>query len=150
MFRKKQIVLISIIIFIGLLFLGTYFFLSEKKVSNIEGSPINANAVREKNQYYFVYLKQDNGDPDTSIIPEKLNPGYKSNTSKINIHVSFNNDGTVVEDEKMILISNYKISDSNKEKIKKIAGEKNYAEALKEIQEKIKETEEVDYKTPSK
>jgi hypothetical protein len=107
-----------------------------------DGADVPGNPGMSKNKYYIVYLEQDmvNGYPVSSFVPEKLNPGYDPYKDGFNVSLSFNDDGTMVNDGKIIVISNYKISKSNKEQIKKITGEKNYDGALKEIQETIDNT----------
>ncbi|PFE10899.1 hypothetical protein [Bacillus cereus] len=157
MLRKRQIILIGTLCIISFLFLGGYLFFNNKSnqedrlKSSTEGehqsdlqrkSPelfskdLNANS--DKNKYYFVYLRQGNGNSDTSFVPETLNPGYDK-TESMNISISFDDYGIPAKDEKMILIYDYKISESNKQKIKEIAGEENYEKALKEIEERIGE-----------
>lgn len=94
--------------------------------------------TRSQNKYYYVYLKESNSNSDTSFIPEKLNPDYDM-TESHNTTVQYNADGSIIEDEKIIVVYNNELSEKNKKKIKKIAGEQKYAEALKEIQERIDE-----------
>lgn len=162
--QKKHLILISGLVILSFVFLGGYFFFDTKekqrngktKSSDIQeemSKTPNENKITETNnknintnKHYFVYLRQENGNSDTSFIPEKLNPGFDK-TESTNISVSFDDNGIPVKDEKMILIYNNKISESNKEKIKKIVGEQNYAEALKEIQERIDETKATNYKS---
>jgi hypothetical protein len=165
--QKKQLILIGSLFILILLFFGGYLFFNNKSnqedslrvtdtkedilKSSTEGenksdvqrkSPesfnkdLNGNS--DKNKYYFVYLRQENGKSDTSFVPETLNPGYDK-TESMNISVLFDDYGIPAKDEKMILIYDYKISESNKQKIKEIAGEENYEKALKEIEERMGE-----------
>ncbi|PET90559.1 hypothetical protein CN941_21420 [Bacillus cereus] len=167
MLQKKQLILIGSLFILILLFFGGYLFFNNKSnqedslrvtdtkedilKSSTEGenksdvqrkSPesfnkdLNGNS--DKNKYYFVYLRQENGKSDISFVPETLNPGYDK-TESMNISVLFDDNGIPAKDEKMILIYDYKISESNKQKIKEIAGEENYEKALKEIEERMGE-----------
>ncbi|MDY0407494.1 hypothetical protein [Paracerasibacillus soli] len=74
-------------------------------------------------------------------MPEKLNPDFK-NDSEYNVSISFDDDGNIINDDKIIQIDNFVISSQNKEKIREIAGERNYVAALKEIEERIQEIKE--------
>ncbi|MBY0600446.1 hypothetical protein [Bacillus bingmayongensis] len=165
MLQKKHLILISSLVILSFVFLGGYFFFDTKekqrngttKSSDIQEEmsktpnenkitsdvqkeiPETYNKNINTNKHYFVYLRRENGNSDTSFIPEKLNPGFDK-TESTNISVSFDDYGIPMKDEKMILIYNNKISESNKKKIKQIVGEQNYDEALKEIQERIDET----------
>lgn len=165
--RKKQIILIGILCIISFLFFWGYLFFNNKSNQEDSSRVVNTkedrlksstegenqsdvqrkspelfskdlNANSDKNKYYFVYLRQGNGNSDTSFVPETLNPGYDK-TESMNISVSFDDYGIPAKDEKMILIYDHKISESNKQKIKEIAGEENYEKALKEIEERIGE-----------
>ncbi|MDA2136758.1 hypothetical protein PDN64_01210 [Bacillus cereus group sp. Bc256] len=151
--QKKQIVLLSCFVFLSILFFGGYLLLSdggknvfeEQSLSGTNEEKIEVKNEREsQNKYYFVYLKQDNGVPDTTFIPEKLNPGFDK-TASFNTHIEFDDYGNIIQDEKMIVIYNNKLSANNKKKIKNIAGKQNYAEALKEIQQRIDETKATDF-----
>lgn len=153
MLQKKQIVLLSCFVFLSILFFGGYLLLSdggknvfeEQSLSGTNEEKIEVKNEREsQNKYYFVYLKQDNGVPDTTFIPEKLNPGFDK-TASFNTHIEFDDYGNIIQDEKMIVIYNNKLSANNKKKIKNIAGKQNYAEALKEIQQRIDETKATDF-----
>lgn len=155
--QKKQLISIGVLCILGLLFFGGYLFFNNKsnQKESLESSTesenqsdvqrkspesfskdLNANSA--KNKYYFVYSRQENGKSDTSFVPETLNPGYDK-TESMNISISFDDYGIPAKDEKMILIYDHKISESNKQKIKEIAGEENYEKALKEIEEGIGE-----------
>ncbi|HEF1903425.1 TPA: hypothetical protein R9Y97_002713 [Bacillus cereus] len=147
--QKKQIVLLSCFVFLSILFFGGYLLLKDggKNVfeeQSLSGTNEVKSEVESQNKYYFVYLKQDNGVPDTTFIPEKLNPGFDK-TASFNTHIEFDDYGNIIEDEKMIVIYNNKLSENNRKKIKNIAGKQNYAEALKEIQQKIDETKTTDF-----
>ncbi|HFK1716904.1 hypothetical protein AT268_02520 [Bacillus cereus] len=147
--QKKQIVLLSCFVFLSILFFGGYLLLKDggKNVfeeQSLSGTNEVKSVVESQNKYYFVYLKQDNGVPDTTFIPEKLNPGFDK-TASFNTHIEFDDYGNIIEDEKMIVIYNNKLSENNRKKIKNIAGKQNYAEALKEIQQKIDETKTTDF-----
>lgn len=149
MLQKKQIVLLSCFVFLSILFFGGYLLLKDggKNVfeeQSLSGTNEVKSEVESQNKYYFVYLKQDNGVPDTTFIPEKLNPGFDK-TASFNTHIEFDDYGNIIEDEKMIVIYNNKLSENNRKKIKNIAGKQNYAEALKEIQQKIDETKTTDF-----
>jgi hypothetical protein len=71
-------------------------------------------------------------------VPETLNPDF-SNSSDFNVRISFDDDGNIINDGKIIEIDHFEISDENKETIKKISGQSNYDEALKEIEERVLE-----------
>ncbi|MBJ7937503.1 hypothetical protein [Bacillus cereus] len=151
--QKKQIVLLSCFVFLSILFFGGYLLLNgggknvfeEQSLSGTTEQKIEVKNEREsQNKYYFVYLKQDNGVPDTTFIPEKLNPGFDK-TDSFNTHIEFDDYGNIIQDEKMIVIYNNKLSEKNKKKIENIAGKQNYAEALKEIQQRIDETKATDF-----
>ncbi|PES12360.1 hypothetical protein [Bacillus cereus] len=153
--QKKQIVLLSCFVFLSILFFGGYLLLNdggknvfeEQSLSGKTEQKIEVKNEREnesQNKYYFVYLKQDNGVPDTTFIPEKLNPGFDK-TASFNTHIEFDDHGNIIQDEKMIVIYNNKLSENNKKKIENIAGKQNYAEALKEIQQRIDETKATDF-----
>ncbi|ARJ25773.1 hypothetical protein B7492_32575 (plasmid) [Bacillus mycoides] len=153
MLQKKQIVLLSCFIILGILSFGGYLLLNdgaknvteEKSVSGTNDDRVEVKNEREsQNKHYFVYLKQDKGVPDTTFIPEKLNPGFDI-TASSNTHIEFDDYGNIIQDEKMIVIYNNKLSEKNKKKIKEIAGKQNYAEALKEIQQRIDETKATDF-----
>lgn len=155
MLQKKQIVLLSCFVFLSILFFGGYLLLNdggknvfeEQSLSGKTEQKIEVKNEREnesQNKYYFVYLKQDNGVPDTTFIPEKLNPGFDK-TASFNTHIEFDDYGNIIQDEKMIVIYNNKLSENNKKKIENIAGKQNYAEALKEIQQRIDETKATDF-----
>lgn len=153
MLQKKQIVLLSCFVFLSILFFGGYLLLKDGGKNVFEEQSLSGtnevknevkSAVESQNKYYFVYLKQDNGVPDTTFIPEKLNPGFDK-TASFNTHIEFDDYGNIIEDEKMIVIYNNKLSENNIKKIKNIAGKQNYAEALKEIQQKIDETKATDF-----
>lgn len=153
MLQKKQIVLLSCFVFLSILFFGGYLLLKDGGKNVFEEQSLSGtnevksevkSVVESQNKYYFVYLKQDSGVPDTTFIPEKLNPGFDK-TASFNTHIEFDDYGNIIEDEKMIVIYNNKLSENNRKKIKNIAGKQNYAEALKEIQQKIDETKTTDF-----
>lgn len=91
----------------------------------------------QENKYYVIYIRQDNG-AGSSFVPETLNPDF-SNSSDFNVRISFDDDGNIINDGKIIEIDHFEISDENKETIKKISGQSNYDEALKEIEERVLE-----------
>lgn len=147
MLQKKTIILISSLVIISLLGLSIFLFFSDKKEQRInekikpavtEKTSESTNGTSSQNKYYYVYLKQRDSNSDTSFIPEKLNPGYDM-TESHNTTIEYNADGSIIEDDKIIVVYNYIISEKNRKKIKEIAGEQKYAEALKEIQERIDE-----------
>lgn len=153
MLQKKQIVLLSCFVFLSILFFSGYLLLKDGGKNVFEEQSLSGtnevksevkSVVESQNKYYFVYLQQDNGVPDTTFIPEKLNPGFDK-TASFNTHIEFDDYGNIIEDEKMIVIYNNKLSENNRKKIKNIAGKQNYAEALKEIQQKIDETKTTDF-----
>ncbi|MBY0600456.1 hypothetical protein [Bacillus bingmayongensis] len=148
--NKKKLI-ISCIVFIVLLSLGvylSYLFLNNKNEvndknmnQNISQSPIkgiggDSNEVPVKeNQYYIVYIQQNNGT-GSSFIPLTLNPGFEEG-SNYGVSISFDDNGNINNDNKIIIIDNFLISNENKEMIKKIAGKDKYKEALKEIEERV-------------
>ncbi|WP_164216608.1 hypothetical protein [Virgibacillus sp. YIM 98842] len=91
----------------------------------------------EKNKYYVVYIKLKGGGA-SSFIPEALNPDFKFD-SDTHVSISFDDNGNIINDGKIIIIDNYEVSNSTKNQIKEIAGEESYEEAIKEIEERIKE-----------
>ncbi|MBD7913463.1 MULTISPECIES: hypothetical protein [Clostridium] len=148
--NKKRI--FSVLIIILFLSLGVYiynFFLNKKEVVNnaskeeISQQENNTNAdsvpVKE-NKYYVVYIKQNDGT-GSSFVPLKLNPGFK-NDSDFHVSISFDDNGKIINDDKIIIVDNFVVSDENKEMIKKLAGINNYNEALKEIEDRVNETKE--------
>lgn len=148
--NKKKLI-ISCIIFIVLLSLGvylSYLFLNNKNEVNdknvnqnisqfpIKGTDGNSNEVPVKeNQYYIVYIQQNNGT-GSSFIPLTLNPGFEEG-SNYGVSISFDDNGNIINDNKIIIIDNFVISNKNKEMIKKIAGKDKYKEAIKEIEERV-------------
>lgn len=120
----------------------TYTKLNTITDNKIEDKIFKDIKTKKPNQYYYVFLQQDKFS--TAFIPQKLNKGYKPN-SDVHITNFFNSDGTVIEDEKMILINDYLITDSVKKKIKEIVGEKNYVEALREIEDRVNTLKETIY-----
>ena len=148
--NKKKLI-ISCIIFIVLLSLGVYLYylflnnkneVNEKNVNQnisqfpIKGTDGNSNEVPVKeNQYYIVYIQRNNGT-GSSFIPLTLNPGFKEG-SNYGVSISFDDNGNIINDNKIIIIDNFVISNKNKEIIKKIAGKDKYKEAIKEIEERV-------------
>lgn len=151
--NKKKLI-ISCIIFIVILSLGvylSYLFLNNKNEINdkninqnisqvpTKGIGGNSNEVPVKeNEYYIVYIQQNNGT-GSSFIPLTLNPGFKEE-SNYGVSISFDDNGNIINDNKIIIIDNFLISNENKKMIKKIAGKDKYEEALKEIEERLIET----------
>ncbi|MFT8312870.1 MAG: hypothetical protein ABF633_01295 [Clostridium sp.] len=145
-------VMVSFLIIILTLSLGVYFckfFLNKKEevktTSNKEISQeekkINTSSITVKeNEYYVVYVKGNNGS-GSSFVPLKLNPDFK-NDSNFNESISFDDNGKIINDNKIIVIDNFVISKENKETIKKIAGLNGYNEALKEIEERVNDTKQ--------
>jgi hypothetical protein len=103
----------------------------EKSISSNAAIPSGKD-----NKYYVVYIKQKNGG--SSFVPKKLNPGFK-NDSDFHVSISFDDNGNIINNEKVIEIVDFSISSQNKEEIKKIAGIKNYKSALKEIEDRVLE-----------
>ncbi|GAE48228.1 hypothetical protein JCM21738_5316 [Mesobacillus boroniphilus JCM 21738] len=54
--------------------------------------------------------------------------------------ISFDDNGDIINSDKIIVIDEFLISNDNKEMIKKIAGKDNYKEALKEIEDRVIDT----------
>ncbi|WP_027634706.1 hypothetical protein [Clostridium hydrogeniformans] len=90
----------------------------------------------EKKKYYVVEVVYNTGGSSSSFVPLKLNPGYKYD-SDFHMNISRDDNGNLINGDKIIEINNFVISDKNKENIKNIAGSKNYEEALKEIEDKV-------------
>ncbi|MDA1629924.1 hypothetical protein PDK42_19705 [Bacillus cereus group sp. TH172LC] len=145
--NKKKLI-ISCIIVIILLSLGVYLFLNNKNEVNdknmnqstsqfpIKGIDGNSNEMLVKeNQYYIVYIQKNNGT-GSSFIPLTLNPGFEEG-SDYGVSISFDDNGKIINDNKIIIIDNFLISNKNKEMIKKVAGKDKYKEALKEIEERV-------------
>ncbi|MCC2248890.1 hypothetical protein JUJ52_02820 [Virgibacillus sp. AGTR] len=153
--KNKKMVFITSMLAIIVLSIGTYFIFANNNKDNIDSTSnsvklpmdedplINANGLIGKehegkeNKYYIVYVEH-NGGASSSFVPKNLNPGYEPD-SDTHVSISFNDDGTVINDGKIIVIKDYELSDSNKNKIKEITGDGNYDKALKEIEEGIKE-----------
>jgi hypothetical protein len=103
-----------------------------------EEEPITDSANVKNNKYYIVYIRQENGS-GSSFIPLNLNPNFK-NDSDYHVSLSFDDNGDIINNDKVIEIDNFSISKDNKEAIKKIAGTEKYNEALKEIEERVTDT----------
>jgi hypothetical protein len=156
MVNRKSMVFILTAAFIFLASGSVYYYFTMDKeehtsVKESTTSPVhqsaNSNHVPpeessdpvpvQENKYYVIYIRQDNG-AGSSFVPETLNPDF-SNSSDFNVRISFDDDGNIINDGKIIEIDHFKISDKNKETIKKISGEDDYDEALKEIEERVLE-----------
>ena len=139
---KNKTVIVNLLIIILLISLGFYFynfFLNKKEeTSRQEKNQDSSLTLVKENEYYVIYIKLNNG-AGSSFVPLMLNPGLK-NDSNFNVNISFDDDGNIINDDKIIVIDNFVISQENKEMIKEIAGIKNYDEALKEIEERIDDT----------
>lgn len=143
-------VMASLLIITLLLSLGVYFYFffsnnkeevnntSKEEISQQEKTPNISSIPVEENEYYVVYVNQNNGS-SSSFVPLKLNPGFK-NDSDFNVSISFDDNGNIINDNKIMVIDNFVISKENKEMIKKIAGIKDYNEALKEIEDRVNDT----------
>lgn len=167
--EKRKLRMVSFAIVILVVSMGVYFFFlnNEKDVDNItngtskmeKGStpsvsipsvgknPEGIGPVKE-NKYYVIYIKQNNGT-GSSFVPEKLNPSFKSD-SDFNVSISIDDNGNIINDDKIIVIDNFLISTENKETIKNIAGTTNYDQALKEIEERVLETKKNNKKESQK
>ncbi len=113
----------------------------EKNKEFIQKETINNSPVskeEKQNQYYVIYIKYGNGS-GSSFVPLSLNPGLK-NDSDYHVSISFDDNGDIINSDKIIVIDEFLISNDNKEMIKKIAGKDNYKEALKEIEDRVIDT----------
>lgn len=145
-------VMASFLIIILILSLGVYFYKfflnkkeevktpNNKEISREEKKTNTSSLTVKENEYYVVYVKGNNGS-GSSFVPLKLNPGFK-NDSNFNESISFDDNGKIINDNKIIVIDNFVISKENKETIKKIAGLKDYNEALKEIEDRVNDAKQ--------
>ncbi|TYS09410.1 hypothetical protein FZC70_09840 [Bacillus subtilis] len=102
----------------------------------------SANMVSDQdNKYYVIYIKQNNGT-GSSFVPEELNPGFTNDSNDFNVSISFDDKGNIVSNDKVIEVENFSLSDSNKKKIREIAGADNYDAALKEVEARVFKTKE--------
>jgi hypothetical protein len=150
--KKSKII---IVIFTSLIILTSISFIIISKfeldktseINEIESIKKDKTQISEtekmdvnENKYYVVYIELDDGTA-SSFVPLKLNPGF-SNDKDYHVSISIDDNGNVDKSEKIIVIENFLISNKNKETIKRIAGEKTYKEALKEIENRVAETKE--------
>lgn len=140
---------LTIILLVSLGIYVYYFFLNNKEEANNtikernsqpDNTVITSPYTVKENNYYIVYVKRENGAA-SSFVPLKLNPGFK-NDSDYHVTISLDDNGKIINGDKIIEIDNFIISKSNKEMIKKIAGTEKYKEALKEIEERLIEIQE--------
>ncbi|MCY7764705.1 MULTISPECIES: hypothetical protein [Bacillus] len=102
----------------------------------------SANMVSDQDhKYYVIYIKQKNGT-GSSFVPEKLNPGFTNDSDDFNVSISFDDKGNIINNDKVIEVEDFSLSDSNKKKIREIAGADNYDAALKEVEDRVLETKE--------
>ncbi|GKX66631.1 hypothetical protein [Inconstantimicrobium mannanitabidum] len=99
---------------------------------------LNNQNTGSDNKYYVVEIVYNNGSRDSTFIPLKLNPDYKWD-SDLHVSTSRDDNGNLINGDKIIEIKDFVISDKNKEKIKSIAGAKKYEEALKEIEDTVED-----------
>ncbi|MCM3587022.1 hypothetical protein M3182_14890 [Mesobacillus maritimus] len=92
----------------------------------------------KENKYYIIYIEHGNGS-GSSFVPLKLNPGFTNGTD-FNVSISFDDNGNIINGEKIIVVRDFLISNENKEMIRKVAGKDDYEEALKEIEDRVEET----------
>ncbi|MDN0192958.1 hypothetical protein QI003_01245 [Bacillus stercoris] len=105
-----------------------------------QDSSYSDNMVSDQdNKYYVIYIKQKNGT-GSSFVPEKLNPGFKNDSDDFNISISFDDKGNVINNDKVIEVEDFSLSNSNKKKIRKIVGANKYDAALKEVEDRVLET----------
>ncbi|MEB4596204.1 hypothetical protein [Bacillus amyloliquefaciens] len=154
--NRKIMLILTLAVIVLFLSLGIYFVSNNKNkaesddISNIKNQ-VEENQKEEKNhsdsketgsikenKYYIIYIKQADGT-GASFVPEKLNPGF-SNDSDFDVNISFDDNGDVINDGKIIEVNNFLISNSNKKRIKEIVGAKNYNAALKEVEGRVLET----------
>lgn len=130
-------IMVSFLIIILFLFLGSYYYFSflktKDEVSSVSSTPI------KQNKHYIVYVEYNNGGSASSFVPLSLNPELKDNYV-FDVSISVDDNGNIINDDKIIVIDNFVISDENKKMIKNIAGTNNYDEALKEIEEWVNST----------
>lgn len=138
--KKKLSIIMCIIIFIVIGICITKFFVDSQNKSNAnvvikseDKEDIEINNV-EENKYYIIYVR--NGDNSSSFIPLTLNKDYKLG-DEYSINISTDDNGNIINDDKIIAIDDFVISEETKEKIKSIAGEDKYDEAIKEIQTNV-------------
>lgn len=156
MSKKVKISLVSLAIMLSFMSIGYFLLFNNKRAvnnlashtSNIEKNfqaessnkkKSSSKAIKpsaDENKYYVVYIKQKNGG--SSFVPEKLNPDFR-NDADYHINLLFDDNGKIINSQKIIEIDNFMISSQNKKEIKKIAGAKNYDAALEEIQARVME-----------
>ncbi|MGG2028691.1 hypothetical protein AB1282_23585 [Gottfriedia sp. S16(2024)] len=145
--NKSKITVSFLIIFLIFSFgiYGNYISLNNKEeasepINNLVTQPNstgNTSPFPDKNNYYIIYVKQENGVA-SSFVPLNLNPGFK-NDSDYHVSISIDDNGNIINRDKVIEIDNFIVSKSNKKIIKKIAGKEKYNEALKEIENRLAE-----------
>lgn len=151
--KQAKVSMISISILIFILSLGTYLFMNKgeeiqsensitelsKEDSTSEDEMVIIESLGEENKYYAIYITDENNKMGTSFVPKKLNPSF-SGGSSYQVRITTDDNGNIINDNgKIIHIKNFVISEENKQKIREIAGEEDYDEALKEIEERVLE-----------
>ena len=145
MFNKKLVfIFLSIIMVMSVGIYLYYFSLNNNEDKTMETgtvSPLEKNLAPDPsdvkvNEYFIVYIKQDNGS-GSSFIPPTLNPGFTDDMDH-HVSISIDDNGNIINNGgKIIEIDNFKISKDNKTMIKKIAGIEKYSDALKEIEDRV-------------
>ena len=136
--NKKKISILLCIVIVFSIGIYTYKVAIKNKTSSISNNEEEIQG--EKNKYYCVYLRYNEGEA-TTFLPLTLNKGYKIG-DEYNMSINIDDDGNIEDDSMLIVIDDFIISKENEKKIKEIAGKEKYDEAINEIQTKINETKE--------
>lgn len=135
--KKKISIWLCIVIVVSI---GIYTYKVNVKNNTSSISNNEEEIQGEKNKYYCVYLRYNEGEA-TTFLPLTLNKGYKIG-DEYNMSINIDDDGDIEDDSMLIVIDDFIISKENEKKIKEIAGKEKYDEAINEIQTKINETKE--------
>ncbi len=115
---------------------NVYKHFTLKEIDSLsDNSEISSPYTVKENKYYIIYIEGENGWA-SSFVPLTLNPGFKYDSDH-HITISLDDNGKIINGNKIIVIDHYMISNSNKEMIKKIAGTEDYDKAIKEIEDRI-------------
>lgn len=169
--NKKNIIIISsIILIVVLVFTLVYSRLSDSSESSESNNkPVQTNEVsasnnqlpanpdqslidpsqendissesQKTNDYYVLYINNTDGST-ASFVPPSLNPNFKEGES-YNVSISIDDDGNIINNDKIIVVNDYILSDENKDYIHQILpDEKQSSSAIEEIQKQIDEVKE--------
>lgn len=155
--KKKKVLTVILIILIAAVVIPLFYVNVFNSSETINNSSENANQHTEvneqpaidndiveeidlenveENDYYVVYINNTDGS-NTSYVPTSLNPGFKE-TESYNISIVIDDNGNIVNDEKIIVVNEYILSESNKVNIREIlSDERRASEAITELQEEL-------------